>query len=99
MSRPRDLYDDYTPSQQMTDAIKAWEDIVEQEKEVRRAAREAIAAELRDARVERDGVEHRVSQEAVARYVPWSEATVLGIAREYKVPGVRQAKKKAADAG
>ncbi|MCX4550561.1 MULTISPECIES: hypothetical protein [unclassified Streptomyces] len=83
MSRtgPRNTYADYRPSEKMLAAIKAWEDVVEQEEKLRHAARAAIAEELRTA---------RVSHGALAKHVPWTEATVTGIAKEYQVPPLRQ---------
>ncbi|MFD9422246.1 MULTISPECIES: hypothetical protein [unclassified Streptomyces] len=100
MSRtgPRDLYANYEPSPKMLAAIKAWEDVVKEEERLRHAARKAVAEELRTATVERDGVEHPISHAAIAKHLPWTEPTVLTIAREYKVPGVRQRKKKPGDA-
>ncbi|MFD4315030.1 hypothetical protein [Streptomyces sp. NPDC058548] len=88
MSRtgPRNKYANYAPSQAMLDAVEAWETAVKAEEDTRHAARAAIAEELRTA-----GVSH----EALAKHVPWTEATVTGIAKEYKVPPLR--KRKAAD--
>ncbi|WP_434593352.1 hypothetical protein [Streptomyces sp. A5-4] len=89
MSRtgPRNTHADYQPSETMLAAIKAWEDVVAKEEELRHAARAAVAEELRTA---------HVSHGALAQHVPWTEATVTGIAKEYKVPGLRQ-RKPAAD--
>ncbi|MEV5677296.1 hypothetical protein [Streptomyces sp. NPDC052179] len=100
MSRigPRDLYANYKPSPKMLEAVKAWEDSVKEEERKRHAARKAVADELLTATVERDGVEYPISHAAVAEHLPWTEPTVLTIAREYKVPGVRQRKKKPGDA-
>ncbi|WP_086779897.1 hypothetical protein [Streptomyces griseus] len=96
--RPRDLYVDYKPSPEMLASIKKWEDAVDEAERLRHEARKAIAEELRTATVKRDGEEYPISHAAVAQHVPWSEPTVLTIAREYKVPGVRQRKKAADDA-
>ncbi|MFJ5890338.1 hypothetical protein [Streptomyces californicus] len=100
MSRtgPRDLYANYEPSPEMLAAIKEWEDAVKEEERLRNKARAAVAEELRTATVERGGEHHPVSHAAVAEHLPWSEPTVLTIAREYGVPGVRQRKKAANDA-
>ncbi|MFD3978304.1 hypothetical protein ACFWR6_06925 [Streptomyces griseus] len=97
MSRtgPRDLYASYRPSPKLLAAIAEWEESVEQEERKRHAARKAIAVELSTATVMRDGVRHPVSHAALAEHLPWSEPTVLTIAREYGVPGVRQRKKAA----
>lgn len=96
--RPRDLYADYKPSRKMLAAITKWEEAVDEADRLRHEARKAIAEELRTATVKRDGEEYPISHAAVAEHVPWSEPTVLTIAREYKVPGVRQRKRVADDA-
>lgn len=82
MSRtgPRNTYADYEPSEAMQAAIEAWEAAVKKEEELRHAARAAVAEELRTA---------RISHEALAKHLPWTEGTVTGIAKEYKVPGLR----------
>lgn len=89
MSRtgPRNTYADYQPGQPMLDAIAEWEAAVKIEEEKRHAARKAVAEELRTA---------QVSHGALAPHTPWTEGTITGIAREYKVPGLRQ-RKPAAD--
>ncbi|THA54272.1 hypothetical protein [Streptomyces sp. A1136] len=92
MSRtgPRNTYADYQPSEKMLAAIKEWEDVVKLEEEKRHAARAAVAEELRTA---------QVSHGALAPHTPWTEGTITGIAREYKVPGLRQRKTTDADEG
>ncbi|WP_199570570.1 hypothetical protein [Streptomyces murinus] len=94
MSRtgPRDTYADYEPSERLKDAIAAWEAAVKEEERLRHAARAAVADELRNARVVRNGEERPISHGALAAHVPWTEATVTGIAKEYKVPPSRQRK-------
>ncbi|KPI33318.1 hypothetical protein OV450_1406 [Actinobacteria bacterium OV450] len=83
MSRtgPRNLHADYEPSEKLRAAIAAWEEAVQKEEELRHAARKAIADEL---------LEARISHGVMSQHVPWTEATVTGIAKEYKVPGLRQ---------
>ncbi|MFJ7592505.1 hypothetical protein ACIQZO_35070 [Streptomyces sp. NPDC097617] len=85
MSRtgPRNTHADYQPSATMLAAIKEWEDAVALEEKTRHAARQAVAEELRTA---------NVSHGALAPHTPWTEGTITGIAREYKVPGLRQRK-------
>ncbi|MFF4292138.1 hypothetical protein ACFY0N_00610 [Streptomyces vinaceus] len=85
MSRtgPRNVHADYEPSDELKAAIETWEKAVEAEEKARHAARKVIAAELERA---------RISHGAMAVHVPWTEATVTGIAKEYKVPGLRQRK-------
>ncbi|MGC4947750.1 hypothetical protein ACLQ2N_16335 [Streptomyces sp. DT224] len=83
MSRtgPRNVHADYRPSEEMLTAIEEWQAAVKLEEERRKAARAAVAEELRTA---------RVSHGAVAPHTPWTEATIHGIAKEYGVPGLRQ---------
>ncbi|MFD5788619.1 hypothetical protein ACFWH1_18600 [Streptomyces sp. NPDC127037] len=83
MSRtgPRNVHADYKPSEEMLAAIQEWQDVVKLEEDKRRAARAAVAEELRAA-----GVSH----DAIAKHLPWTAATVHGIAKEYGVPGLRQ---------
>ncbi|RPK58099.1 hypothetical protein EES44_24515 [Streptomyces sp. ADI96-15] len=90
MSRtgPRNTYADYQPSKAMLAAIREWEDAVKVEEEKRHAARAAVAEELRAA---------RISHGALATHTPWTEGTITGIAREYKVPGLRQRKAEPGD--
>ncbi|MEU2487087.1 hypothetical protein ABZ593_21070 [Streptomyces sp. NPDC012617] len=92
MSRtgPRDTYADYEPSKAMQKAIEQWEKAVEEEERLRHAARAAIARELRTAYVIRDGVSKPISHAALAKHVPWTEGTITGIAKEYKVAPSRQ---------
>ncbi|MGC0418365.1 hypothetical protein [Embleya sp. AB8] len=80
---PSNLYADYTPAPAMAEAIAAWERSVEEELRLRNAARKAVADELKAS-----GVSHQ----AVAKFVPWTEATVAGIAKEYGVPPKRKRK-------
>ncbi|MGW1989624.1 hypothetical protein [Embleya sp. NPDC001921] len=80
---PSKKYADYKPAPQMLDAIKAWEDSVEAEKVARAAARKAVADELKSS---------GVSRRALARFTPWTEQTVDGIAKEHGAPPVRKPK-------
>ncbi|MFF2612323.1 hypothetical protein [Kitasatospora sp. NPDC058046] len=66
----------YEPSAALTGALEAWAKSVDKEAELRHAARKAVADDLREA---------RVPVAEIAEHVPWTPATVHGIANEYGV--------------
>lgn len=71
---------DYTPSDQLTAALKAFEDAQAAAETARNQLREAVAEELKTTDVTND---------VIATHLPWSGETVRGIAREYEVPRKR----------
>lgn len=68
---------DYSPSPQLTAALKAFKDAQAKAETARLDLRAAIADELKT---------HDITDAVVAAYLPWSSETVRGIARDYDVP-------------
>lgn len=72
---------DYSPSPQLTQALKDFADAEQAVEAARLLLRAAVAADLKTSDVTND---------VIARHLPWSSETVRGIAREYDVPRRRQ---------
>lgn len=69
---------DYTPSDDLKAAIRAFEEIERLYNEGREEFRKAIGREL---------LEHpEATAKKLAAHVPWSDETLRGIAREFDVP-------------
>lgn len=69
---------DYTPSDDLKAAIRAFEEIEKLYEQGRESFRKAIGREL---------LEHpEATAKKLATHVPWSDETVRGIAREFDVP-------------
>jgi plasmid stability protein len=71
----------YAPSPELTEALTAFNKAQEAADQAREVLRAAVAAELKS---------YKVTNDALAAHLPWSGATVRGIAREYDVPRKRQ---------
>lgn len=69
---------DYTPSDDLRAEIAAFKEIDEAWKAARTKLREAVANELR--------AHGDATTKNLAPHVDWSDETIRGIAREYKVP-------------
>lgn len=72
---------DYSPSQQLTDALVSFEKAQQDLDEARETLRAAVADDLK---------EYDITNEVIAEHLPWSAETVRGIAREYDVPRKRK---------
>lgn len=72
---------DYNPSQQLTDALTAFQDAQRAVDAARETLRAAVAQDLKT---------YDVTNEVIAEHLPWSAETVRGIAREYDVPRKRK---------
>ncbi|MFE9777738.1 hypothetical protein ACFYPA_06225 [Streptomyces sp. NPDC005775] len=71
----------YTPSPELTEALKSFTEKQEAADQAREALRNAVAADLKT---------YDVTADAIATYLPWSGETVRGIAREFGVPRKRK---------
>jgi hypothetical protein len=71
----------YEPSDQLKDALEAFDAAQKAAEEARIALRASVAEELKTTEVTND---------AIAEHLPWSGETVRGIAREYDIPRKRQ---------
>lgn len=73
----RGMTADYTPSPDLAEAIAAYEDAQKATEAKRLALRAAVGRELKEPPEPTNG--------QVAEFLPWSEETVRGIAREFGV--------------
>lgn len=71
----------YEPSDQLKNALDAFNDAQAAAEQARLALRASVADELKT---------YDVTNDAVAAHLPWSGETVRGIAREYDIPRKRQ---------
>lgn len=72
---------DYTPSDDLKAAIRAFDDATQQLAEERTRLREALGREM---------LEHpEATTGKLVKHVEWSEETLRGISREFKVPRKR----------
>ncbi|GGX49188.1 hypothetical protein [Streptomyces noursei] len=72
---------DYTPSQQLSNALDAFAKAQAAEEAARLQLRAAVAEDLKT---------YDVTNDVIASHLPWSSETVRGIAREYEVPRKRK---------
>lgn len=72
---------DYSPSQQLADALAAFTEAQQAVDAARDKLRAAVADDLKT---------YDVTNEVIAEHLPWSAETVRGIAREYDVPRKRK---------
>lgn len=71
---------EYKPSDEVRDALKAWQEALQREEDTRHAARKALAEDLK--------ADPDLPYAAVANHplVRWTEATLRIIGQEYNVP-------------
>ncbi|MYX36525.1 MULTISPECIES: hypothetical protein [unclassified Streptomyces] len=75
------MNDEYRPSDELREDLRAWQDAVRAEERARHALRKRVADELKAT---------GVTNATIAQHLPWTEENVRLIAREYGVPRLRK---------